>query len=68
LALALTNLGLVLTASAPTRLGPVLKGSVSGVFGKGSDFFMHYIVFNAELEINSVINSVPRPKIGSGSD
>jgi hypothetical protein len=33
---------------------------------------MHYIVFKAEIEMNSVINSVPEPvpgpKIGSGSE
>ncbi len=63
-----TNLVPVLTASAPapTRLGPVLYDS-----GSGSDFFMHSIVFSSEIEMNSVINSVPEsapgPKIGSGS-
>jgi hypothetical protein len=66
-----TNLGPVLTASAPTRLGPpVLYGS--GLFGAGSDAFMHSIVFNAEIEMNAVRNSVPEPvpgpKIGSGSE
>ncbi len=59
-------------APALTRLGPVLYGSGSGLIGAGSEFFMHSIVFNAEIEINSVINSVPEPvpgpKIGSGSE
>jgi hypothetical protein len=50
---------------APTNLEPVLYGSVS-------DFFMHSRAFNAEIEMNSVINSVAEPvpglKIGSGSE
>ncbi len=40
-AAASTNLGAVLTAKAPTRLGSVLYGS--GLSGAGSDFFMHSI-------------------------
>jgi hypothetical protein len=49
------------SAPVPTRLGPVLYGSCSGPFGAGFDSFMQSIVFNAEIEIYSVINSVPEP-------
>jgi hypothetical protein len=62
---AATNLGPVLTASAPSRLEPVL-------FGAASDFFMHSIVFNTKIEMNSVIYldpiPVPGPKISPGSE
>jgi hypothetical protein len=46
--------------SDPTNLGPVSPYSFgSGLFGAGSDFFMHYILLNPEIEMNSVINSDP---------
>ncbi len=53
---------------APIRLGPVLYGSGSDLLGASFDFFMHVIILNAEIEMNTVINSVPGPKSGSGSD
>jgi hypothetical protein len=54
------------SAPVATNSRPVLYGS-----GSGSDFFMHSIVLNAEIEMNPTIDSapepVPVPKTGSGS-